>query len=111
MIAVLNLSPCAREKNIRGGRYFSAPNRYCPCDVRNFASKHQQQQGLPGKDTKEMRERTNNPTRLIHNLITNKLRAALAAVLLTACALLLTVTVAADGGGSQDTRIVTARMS
>src|SRR5947209_5551624 len=56
-----------------------------------------------------MRETTNRQTRPIHNLISYYSRRALTAVVLTACALMLSATnAAADQSGSQDTRIVAA---
>jgi len=56
-----------------------------------------------------MRETTNSQTRPIHNLISYYSRRALTAVVLTACALMLSAaTAAADQSGSQDTRIVAA---
>src|SRR5256714_371305 len=56
-----------------------------------------------------MKQMTNNPTSPIHNLISYHLRRALVAVVLTACALVLSAaTVAADQSGSQETRIVAA---
>src|SRR2546423_15679149 len=56
-----------------------------------------------------MRETTNRQTRPIHNLISYYSRRALTAVVLTACALVLSAAnAAADQSGSQDTRIVAA---
>src|SRR5256714_9372749 len=56
-----------------------------------------------------MRETTNSQTRPIHTLISYYSRRALTAVVLTACALMLSAaTAAADQSGSQDTRIVAA---
>src|SRR5947209_6098599 len=56
-----------------------------------------------------MRETTNRQTRPIHNLISHYSRRALTAVVLTACAIVLSAAnAAADQSGSQDTRIVAA---
>src|SRR5438067_852616 len=56
-----------------------------------------------------MRETTNRQTRPIHNLISHYSRRALTAVVLTACALVLSAAnAAADQSGSQETRIAAA---